>query len=984
MRATLLVSFALALALLRAPRAAADPVNEPAPALSQEPWLRIEVGSHSGALSGLFATSVGTSIITTALDNTLRVWDGGSLALLQVVRLPGGPAAGSALPLEEGLSAALEAAALAPGGESCAVATSAYGGSIYLVPLKGPAERLLRRLAPDPPRAARVSALAFSPDGRRLAVGLREGGVRVLALADGAELARDADYAGAVVDLHFSPQGHLAVSGADAQVRLYEPGGGLRSRLAPPSEAARPHGLRFSPDGARLAIGHLGASLVRVVTAAELSPLAAPQLPGARGDLRVVVWSRHGDTLFAAGAGAAGGGQLASVDQGGLGRFTERGAAPAVLTHLAALPLGVALGGGTSFGVLRERDAHPRLHLGPAERSLSGLRLHPGGQVSFTLPDGEPGLFVPAEQTLLVGPEVAPRPPPAAPSGLRLTIHGAALRLHEAGAPRWQVSTASAVREAALAADGRTVAALLTDGTLRWYASTDGRELLAFYLHLLDRAAGEGQRPEERWVAWTPTGLFNAGGGGAALLGWQRERDEEHPADFFRASLLQQHLRRPDVLSRILTTQDERRALNEANAEAERAGSTLPVDRLLPPVVTLLEPAEGTLVAGARLAVRVRLRSPSGERITAVRALVRGQSSAARGVVVTSTPSRPGPRAPAEAAVEHTLSIDVPGEEGVLQVTAETEHTRSEAESARLRYGGPRLPAAQARPELRVLAIGISDYRDPRLRLHYAAKDASDMSAALRAQAGRLYRGVEVRLLVNSQAQAEAVREGLRWLRDHSSPDTVALVFIAGHGVNDPSSGSYFFLPHEADLRQRATLLSGDELQRGLTAIPGKVLLFLDTCHSGNLRTRLRRFAPADLSALTSDLTNQDNGVVVFAASSAGQTSQESPRWGNGAFTKAAVEGLRGRADVAGRGLVTQSMLETYISQRVRELTLDAQTPTTAKPNNLADFLVARHPYPLHRKWWLWTTAGLALGAVVTGVVLDRVLNQPERLVLRF
>ena len=66
--------------------------------------------------------------------------------------------------------------------------------------------------------------------------------------------------------------------------------------------------------------------------------------------------------------------------------------------------------------------------------------------------------------------------------------------------------------------------------------------------------------------------------------------------------------------------------------------------------------------------------------------------------------------------------------------------------------------------------------------------------------------------------------------------------------------------------------------------------------------------------------------------------SQESPTWGNGAFTRAVLEGLGGAADFRRTGRVTLNMLDLYVSERVRELTDGAQTPATAKPATIADF----------------------------------------------
>jgi hypothetical protein len=53
------------------------------------------------------------------------------------------------------------------------------------------------------------------------------------------------------------------------------------------------------------------------------------------------------------------------------------------------------------------------------------------------------------------------------------------------------------------------------------------------------------------------------------------------------------------------------------------------------------------------------------------------------------------------------------------------------------------------------------------------------------------------------------------------------------------------------------------------------------------------------------------------------------------------MEGLSGKADMLGRGRIMITALDYYISDRVKELTGDQQTPATAKPKTIVDFPVA-------------------------------------------
>ena len=99
--------------------------------------------------------------------------------------------------------------------------------------------------------------------------------------------------------------------------------------------------------------------------------------------------------------------------------------------------------------------------------------------------------------------------------------------------------------------------------------------------------------------------------------------------------------------------------------------------------------------------------------------------------------------------------------------------------------------------------------------------------------------------------------------------------------------------------------------------------------------------ASLDIDALVNDLAKAENGVVVFASSTGRQVSQEDSHWQNGAFTKALVEGINGKADYSGNGRITLNMLDLYLSERVKALTDGLQTPTTTKPVTISDYPVA-------------------------------------------
>lgn len=289
----------------------------------------------------------------------------------------------------------------------------------------------------------------------------------------------------------------------------------------------------------------------------------------------------------------------------------------------------------------------------------------------------------------------------------------------------------------------------------------------------------------------------------------------------------------------------------------------------------------------------------------------------------------------------HRFQVDLAAGTRRISVIAHTTAGELLSGALTLNVHGPGGEDPLLRPNLYVLAIGVSSYREPSLRLRFPAKDAIDLVAALRRQSGGLYNEVRVRLLVDAAANKADLLDALEWLQRQTTSRDVVVLFLAGHGIRDGATGVYYFLPADAELDAvKRTMLSQDDLRTTLHSLPGKVLVFLDTCFSGQLMRQQQR-SPLGVEQFIADLVSADNGVVVFASSSGKQTSQESADWRNGVFTRALIEGLSGNAVLPGRETITISMLDLYVSERVKQLTGGVQTPTLSRPQSGQDFPIA-------------------------------------------
>lgn len=929
-----------------------------------EPILRIEAEAHTAGITKIGVDAANRYLVTASGDKTVRVWELATGKLLRIVRPPIG----------EGKEGLLFAVALSPDGQS--IATGGVTGaewdqsfSIYL--LDRASGRLLRRISGLPNV---IRHLAFSSDGRWLVATLGDAGIRVYRTSDYAQVAEDRAYGTDSYGAAFDRTGRLVTTSWDGFVRLYDPAFRLVAKQKAPG-GSRPFGVSISPDGTQVAVGFEDSSAVNVLSGQDLSILFSPDFSGVmKGSLGNVAWSLDGRTLYAAGTYQSQGKcAIRRWGEGGRGRGIDIPASDNTMLNLAPLADGSLAYGATdpAFGVL-DPQTRRAMFQGPVMADYGdnhgGFLLSSDGsavQFGYRGFGKDPARFVVTDRTLQLNPSKSggmAAPVTSAP-GLTVTdwknsrkpiLNGQKLPLDQyetarslaissdhqqfvlgtewflhafdrQGLELWKQITPEVVWAVNIAGNGQVVVAALGDGTIRWYRMSDGKELLAFFPHA----------NKKDWVLWTPSGYYDASPGGDDLIGWHVNRGKDQAADFFPASQFRSTYYRPDVVAKVLETLDEGGAIRAANAESGRKAQAASLTQQLPPVVTILSPSEGTEMSSTDISLRFTVRSPSGEPVTGIKAFVDGRPvSVARDLKVTA-------KVQAESDVQE-LRVTIPERDVEIAILAENRYATSVPAVVRVKWQGKSGAGSGGfviQPKLYVLAIGVSQYQNKDFALGFPAKDAQDFVTVLKTQQGGLYREVVAKTLTDAQATKDDILDGLEWLRKETTSKDVAMVFLAGHGVND-QNGVYYFLPVNANPdKLMRTGVAFSDIKTTVSTLAGKTLAFIDTCHSGNVMGTRRGLA--DITGVVNELASAENGAVVFASSTGNQFSLENSSWNNGAFTKALVEGLGGKADYAGKGTISINMLDLYLSERVKELTGGKQTPTTTKPNTVPDFPVA-------------------------------------------
>lgn len=951
-----------------------------------EPMLRIDPSEHTGTIWRIATDEQGRWLATASHDKTVRLWSLADGHLLTTIRPPIGTA-------NEGK---LQAVAMSPDGAVVAAAgwtqfnhgkgdIDQDGHSIYL--FDRASGRLLRRLAGLPNT---ITYLAFSPDGRWLTATLGDkDGVRVFDTASGQMLAEDRDYGHDGLSAHFSNDGRLLTTSGDGLLRLYRFDGSslalLAKRAAPGGK--QPAGARFSPDGQRIAVGFTDTAAVNVLDGASLALLFAPDTAaGVVGNkFSRVAWSQDGEYLYASGWTQKifdGRGQLfiRRWNNGGTGATSDWPVASRnTIFDLAVLPGGrLAFGSSEpSWGVLDATGQKVFFHasvLADFRTMQDGFKLsYNGAQVGFyyamridpnllgnssTVFDILRRNFLPADTTGLT-------PPLLTAPGMAVTLdasrapklNGKPLTLKSntdtprslalwpdgglamgtdfflqayarGGAARWRQIAHGNVWCVNISTDGHWVVAAYGDGTIRWHRASDGVEQLAFYPH----------PDKKRWVLWTPTGFYDASPGAEDMIGWHLNRGKDQMADFFPASRFRNQFNRPDVIAKVLESGSETEAVKLANTEAGRKTQAASIIQVLPPIVEIVLPNEGASVATASITLKYSTRAPNDAPVTGMRARVNGLAvnlPDARNLTVTAT------------AGMREITLPIPPQDSEIQLFAENKNGVSTPATLRVTWAGKKAVKeedSRFKPNLYVLAVGVSKYKNPDYNLGLAAKDATDFAAVFQKQEDKLYGKVTVHLLTDDKASRDDIVDGLEWLKREVTSRDVGVIFLAGHGMND-NTGKYYFLPHNADPEKLLrTGVPQVDIKDTLNVLAGKAVFFADTCHSGNalVSAKTRSIGGCtDINAFVNELSSAENGVIVFSSSTGRQLSQEDPAWGNGAFTKAVVEGLNGKAEIGKSGKITHKGLDYYVTERVKELTKGQQSPVSNAPGGITDFPIA-------------------------------------------
>ena len=920
---------------------------------SGKPFLRLDTGGHTAQINRIAVDAAGQYLVTGSLDKTARVWRLTDGALLQTLR----PTLG------EGNEGMVYAVAISHDGGVVAVGgfTGKNDGPLNLYLFDRATGQMLRRIGGLP---IAINALSFSKDGSYLAAGLgTDYGSRVYRTEDWQEVAHDADYKGTSYSVDFDGTGRLLTTSDDGFIRLYDTHFKLLAKQKAPGGNV-PFQARFSPDGSKIAVGFKrdNPTSINVLSGLDLTLLYTPESWLANNsELGAVAWSADGEFLYAGGRKIDGSGCCPVIRwaDGGKGLAESFLVSTNTVMDLCPLPSGQLAFGAQDpvFGVLN-RDGSKLWEHRPDTLDLRGSRFdklrvsQDGSQVefgfNFYLPDGShqlhnvffdlahpnpkfdaspaSGLSAPDTQGEAKAnwfntdhPTIHDQPLVLYPDENSLSLAlsrqkpgfllGAqwSLRYYDRpDSPRWPpVQVQSMAWAVNLSPDGRYAVAALSDGTVRWYKTDNGQEVLALYVHP-DR---------KRWIVWTPEGFYDAAPGAESLIGYHFNQGPDREAKFVSASQMEQRYYRPDLIARRLSADGDRLIAEAVNSLGDVA-KTL-ADGLPPELELVSSRLEGFDLL---LEFHVKPRNGGVGRIVYT---VNGVEQEPRGGLAVAPPG---------STLPLRVSLPLPaGQTNTVALAAF--NARNSIASLPLTVPPQTTPEATVKPTLYVLAVGVSRYKDTSLSLKYAAADAQALSDLLTRQGDTLFQVAPPKLLMDADASLTHIKAAFKKLSGQVKENDVFLLYLAGHGT--VFDGAYHFIPPEAIYTNeqdfRAASLDEQGFQSLLKTIRAqKSLILLDTCHAGAMKLA----SVASGLAIRGDLDEKTaitklqraTGRTVLMASSDKAMALEGYQQ-HGFFTAALLQGLSGEADTDKDHRVDGLELAMFVEKRVPIISKDRQFP---------------------------------------------------------
>ena len=913
---------------------------------ADEPRLVIDPQGHSDMIKDVMFTPNGKVLVSVSRDKTIRLWDVETGNLIKTIRGE----------IEEGYKGEIFSGALSPDGKILAVGGYLQNNIIRLINLYSG-----KQIATLKGHNNNVYALAFSPDGKLLASGGADYTIKIWSIADldantfkapettiqwKSNYIYDIDFSpdceklviasthtgiglckkvlkkwlkfpnmkghnNEVYRVVFSPDGKYIVSGgADRKILLWDGNGNFIKKID--KLKGNINTISFSSDSQK-------------IVAAEKGTFNAYVYSIPSGE-KITTFTSHDNTVVASAfysenvvATAGGKDNDIFIWDAISGKVKTHIVGKGKPVHAIAFGKNLNVAFGTNealeksfnFSTMSLNQEIPKkIYFRGTILEYSGEKLKKGGLYKLRITEGEV-----IKNNIRYDGEI--RCYTFTEDGDVVVGSSYSLKLYKnnGGFIRQFMGHTGEIWAVSVSRNGKILVSASSDQTIKLWNIKNG-ELLATLFVTTDN----------EWICWTPKGYYAASAGGEKYIGWHINQGVNKSAEYYPVYTFRKQFYYPGLVINTIEQCSFEKALAKLKTASKEEIVEATIQQFLPPKVEWIYPTHSIETDKSFITIEAKITSDTP--IDEIKILLNGRNVATeRGIKITTITEG--------FAKSIKRDIWLNPRENEIAIIAKNQNAISLPEMRIVRY----IIGQIFKPNLYVLSIGISDYHNSDLSLNYPDDDAKAFTKMMKKQSGGLYKKVIIKNLTDNDATRGNILDGLDWLRKEATQKDVVMIFFASHGYND-TFNNYYILPVEGNPEKLLqTGIGWYSFAEVLGNLPAKVLLFLDTCHSGQLGVKLIAMLRGqdDITEVLREISSDENGVIVFAASTGRESSMESHKWKHGAFTKAIIDGLKeGNADYNNDGIIYVRELDNYLSERVKELTEGKQHTTTLKPSTIS------------------------------------------------
>lgn len=439
----------------------------------------------------------------------------------------------------------------------------------------------------------------------------------------------------------------------------------------------------------------------------------------------------------------------------------------------------------------------------------------------------------------------------------------------------------SAIISVSITSDEKMLISHSVDGVTKFWDLTTGKE---FFEHI--------HFGEKDWMVKNPDGYFNSTENARQFIHFVKGTDTYSANQFFN------EFYRPELLPKIFQSR--------GGMDAKK-GMQQTIDKSPPPIIKVA--ALSTKDGHAEVFVRIQ---DTGAGVESLKLFHNGKS-------LTVDRSFIPPKGKGSTVVYKQL-VSLVGGNNVFTASVSNKD-KVEAESSTSEIFND---SVTKNSTCYLVAVGINQYKNPKLALNYARPDAESFEKLMRQSGALLHKRLEVHTLYDQQATRFNILKKLDELALKIEQEDVFIFYYAGHG--SMVDEKFYFIPTESLRLYDASSLAreaieGQVLQEKLKSIKAlKQVIVMDACQSGGSVELLAARGAVDEKAIAQ--LSRSAGIHVMASAGSEQFAAEFSELGHGLFTYLLIQGLSGQADGSPKdGKVTIYELKSFLDDQVPELT---------------------------------------------------------------